>query len=225
LKRAYKKEIGALANCHINHIDKKAFLDAYSKVHDNVFSSTNIKAGFRAAGLVPDNPEAVLSKLDVKLRTPSPLPGTSLWQPKTPSNVHEVKAQSTLLSNRIRTHGSSSPASIIEMVQQMQKGAEMMVHSQVLLAGRIADLEAANNAASARKSRKKKRIQKGGTLSQAEAEEIITKREVAEQVVEERREERRQAGATRRSTPRCKGCGNAGHNMRTCGRDRAESGE
>jgi hypothetical protein len=224
LKRAYKKEIGALANSHINHIDKKAFLDTYSKVHDDVFSSSNIKAGFRAAGLVPDNPGAVLLKLDVKPRTPTPpLPGTS-WQPKTPSNALEIGAQSTLLSNRIRTHGSSSPASMIEMVRQFQKGAEMMVHSQTLLAARIANLEAANNAASARKSHKKKRIQEGGTLSQAEAEEIINQREVAEQVVEERRAERRLAGVTRRSTPRCKGCGNAGHNMRTCGRDAAESG-
>ena len=60
---------------------------------------------------------------------------------------------------------------------------------------------------------------------QAEAEVIIAKREVAEQVVEERRAERQQAGVTRRSTPRCKGCGNAGHNMRTCGRDAAELGE
>ena len=93
LKRAYKKEIRTLANSHINYIDKKAFLDAYSKVHDNVFSSSNIKAGFRAAGLVPDDPEAVLSKLDVKPRTPSPpLPGTS-WQPKTPSTAHEIRAQ------------------------------------------------------------------------------------------------------------------------------------
>jgi hypothetical protein len=110
-------------------------------------------------------------------------------------------------------------------MQQFQKGAKIIVHSQALLAGRIADLEVANNAASERKERKKKRIQKGGTLLQAEAEVIIAEREVAEQVVEERREERRQAGVTRRSTPRCKGCGNTGHNMRTCGRDAAESGK
>ena len=64
---------------------------AYKKVHDNVFSSSNIITGFRTAGLVPDNPEAVLLKLDVKPRTPSPpLPGTSFWQPKTPSNAHEI---------------------------------------------------------------------------------------------------------------------------------------
>jgi hypothetical protein len=102
LKRAYKKEIQTLVNSHINHINKKAFLDSYSKVHNNVFSSANIKAGFRAAGLVPDNPEAVLLKLNVKPQTLSPpLPGTSFWQLKTPSNVQEIKAQSTLIQSRI----------------------------------------------------------------------------------------------------------------------------
>ncbi|XPS80598.1 hypothetical protein M3J07_012574 [Ascochyta lentis] len=66
LKRAYKKEVGALANSHINHIDKLAFLAAFLAVYQGVFSSDNIKAGFRATGLVPLDPGAVLSKLEIK---------------------------------------------------------------------------------------------------------------------------------------------------------------
>lgn len=220
LKRAYRKEIGVLANSHINHIDKKAFLDTYRKVHNSVFSYNNIKSGFRAAGLVPDNPGAVLSKLEVKPRTPTPpLLGSTPWQPKTPSNAVEIDAQSTLILNRIQTHASSSPASIIEMVQQFKKGAEMMVHSQVLLAARVADLEAANNAASERKKRKKKRIQKGGTLSQAEAEVLIAQKDAEVQVEEKRRKERRVAGGSRLWIQRCKSCAKPGHNKRTCTKD------
>jgi hypothetical protein len=33
----------------------------------------NIKAAFREAGLVPLDPESVISKLDVRLRTPTPV--------------------------------------------------------------------------------------------------------------------------------------------------------
>jgi hypothetical protein len=66
LKRVYKKEIGALANSHINSIDKLAFLAAFLAVHQSVFSSNNIKAGFRATGLVPLNVEVVLLKLEIK---------------------------------------------------------------------------------------------------------------------------------------------------------------
>jgi hypothetical protein len=46
LKRAYKKEVGALANSNINCIDKLAFLLAFKAVYQGVFSSNNIKARF-----------------------------------------------------------------------------------------------------------------------------------------------------------------------------------
>jgi hypothetical protein len=46
------------------------------------------------------------------------------------------------------------------MVEQLRKGTEMMLHSQTLLAARVLQLEASNRAASERKSRKRKRIQK-----------------------------------------------------------------
>jgi hypothetical protein len=93
LKQAYKEEIRVLANCFINYIDKKAFLDAYKKVHERVFSSNNIRSSFRATGLVLDNLEVVLSKLEVKPCTPTPpAPGPTDWQLKTPSNAWEIEA-------------------------------------------------------------------------------------------------------------------------------------
>jgi hypothetical protein len=94
LKRAYKKEVRSLANSHINHIDKLAFLAAFKAVYQDVFTSDNIKAGFRATGLVPLAPEVVLSKLEIKPRTPSPpLPtATTPWNPKTPANAREIEA-------------------------------------------------------------------------------------------------------------------------------------
>jgi hypothetical protein len=79
---------------------------------------------------------------------------------------------------RIRDYKSSSPDSIIEMVLQVKKGSTLKVHSHTLLEARIASLEEANQAASERRKRKKKRIQKGGTLSQAEAEDIVGQRDV-----------------------------------------------
>jgi hypothetical protein len=73
LKRTYKKEVTTLANSHINQIDKLAFLAAFLAVYQHAFLSNNIKASFRATGLVPLAPEVVLSKLEIKPRTPSPL--------------------------------------------------------------------------------------------------------------------------------------------------------
>jgi hypothetical protein len=82
-----------LANCFINYIDKKAFLDAYKKVYKRVFSSNNIILSFRATGLVLDNVEVVLSKLEAKPRTPTLLAlGPTAWHPKTLSNAWEIEA-------------------------------------------------------------------------------------------------------------------------------------
>jgi hypothetical protein len=154
------KEVGALANCHINRIDKKAFLAAFLTVYKDVFSSSNIRSGFRATGLVPIDPEVVISKLEIKPHTPTPPPPPPItaWQPKTPSNATEIDAQSTLILDQIQTHASSSPASIIKIVEQFKKGAKIIVHSQALLATQVAQLEAANGAATERKQRKKQQI-------------------------------------------------------------------
>jgi hypothetical protein len=93
LKQVYKEEIRVLANCFINYIDKKAFLDAYRKVYECTFLSNNIRSSFRATGLVLDNLEVVLSKLEVKPCTPTPpAPGPTDWQLKTPSNAWEIEA-------------------------------------------------------------------------------------------------------------------------------------
>ena len=190
---------------------------------DKAFSKDNILSSFRATGLVPYNPEVVLSRLEVKPRTPTPpASGLAPWQPKTPSNAWEVEAQTTLIVKRTRDHESSSPDSIIEMVLQVKKGSTLMVHSHTLLEARITNLEEANQAASERKKRKKKRIQKGGTLSQAETEDIVRQRVVETQLETERRQERVRTSASRGGTRRCKRCGEAGHNKRTCKKDTAE---
>lgn len=101
------------------------------------------------------------------------------------------------------------------MVLQSKKESTIKVHSHTLLEARIASLEQANQAASERRKRKKKRIQKGGTPSQAEAEDIVRQRDVETQLEAERRQERVCAGSSRGDIRHCKRCGKAGHDKRT----------
>jgi len=162
----------------------------------------------------------VISKLDVKLRTPTPpAPEVTVWEAKTPSNARELEAQSTLIRDRIRRHKGSSPASIIEALDQLKKGAEVMVHSAVLMRERIARLEKANEAATSRKQRKKKRIQQRGTLTKAETEEIIAQMDVEQQLEVEMRQGKARSRARRQASARCSRCRQAGHNSRTCKND------
>jgi hypothetical protein len=72
LKRSYGDEISALARSRIHHINKQTFLPAFKAAFKKTFTAENVRAGFQGAGLVPYNPEAVLSKLNVRLRTPTP---------------------------------------------------------------------------------------------------------------------------------------------------------
>jgi hypothetical protein len=69
LKRYYGDEISLLARSRVYHISKEAFLPAFKAAFNKTFTQENVRAGFRGAGLVPYDPDAVLSKLDVQLRT------------------------------------------------------------------------------------------------------------------------------------------------------------
>jgi hypothetical protein len=71
LKRHYGDGISLLARSRIYYINKETFLLAFKAAFKKTFTQENICAGFRGAGLVPYNPDAVLSKLNVRLRTPT----------------------------------------------------------------------------------------------------------------------------------------------------------
>jgi hypothetical protein len=217
LKRAYSREVESLMRDHINHVTKLEFLPAFKVAFDRAFTVANISSAFRGAGLVPLQPDTVLSKLDVQLRTPTP-PALieALWEAHTPSNVRELEAQSTLIRERVRRHKSSSPASIIEAIDQLKKGAEVMILSAELMKERIASLEKANEAASKRRERKKKRIQKRGVLTKGAGEDILAQREADLQLAREERQRGEQSGLSRQALARCKRCRETGHNSRTC---------
>ncbi|RKK94037.1 hypothetical protein BFJ70_g17721, partial [Fusarium oxysporum] len=72
LKKAYGREIEHLIRCSITHISKAEFFLAFYAAFQATFTEDNIRGGFRGAGLAPLNPETVISKLDVQLRTPTP---------------------------------------------------------------------------------------------------------------------------------------------------------
>ena len=217
LKRAYSREVESLMRDHINHVTKLEFLPAFKAAFDCSFTSASICSAFRGAGLVPLEPDTVLSKLDVQLRTPTPPALTeALWEARTPSNVRELEAQSSLIRERVRQHKSSSPASIIEAIDQLKKGAEVMILSAELMKERIASLERANEAASKRRERKKKRIQKQGVLTKGAGEDILAQREADQQLAREERQGGERSGHSRQALARCKRCRETGHNSRTC---------
>jgi hypothetical protein len=141
LKRKYGGAISVLARSHVHHISKQTFLPAFKATFEKVFTQENVCAGFRGAGLIPYNPEAVFLKLDVKLRTPTPpQPDDVAWEAKTLRNAREIEAQSTLIINRLQRRAGSSASSLNEEVQQLSKGAQEIAHTMVLMQEEIGRL-------------------------------------------------------------------------------------
>lgn len=183
-------------------------------------TESNIKGGFRGAGLVPLNPENVISKLDVKLRTPTPIEeeasASTSWVPKTPNTVREVKSQSEYLERRIRGHKSSSPESIIEASKSLAKAATRIYHKVTLLSAENRELRQANEALSRRRRAKRTRLQKGGVLTVGGGQELIDQIDVNTQVVAESSRSGGQGSSARPRERHCGICGKTGHNARTC---------
>ena len=227
LKRAYGRELEMFIKAHVNHITKVEFFLALHTAYQRAMTKENIKAGFRGAGLIPFNPEAVISKLDVKVRTPTPTGAppadTDPWVSQTPHNPTEAISQSELVQTRISGHQGSSPTPIFNAVTQMAKGMEAMAHSVTLLTAENHTLRKANEALSKRRRAKKSRIREGGALTIEDARDILAQREVEEQLSRDSRGNGSAGCKQQPTVRRCGKCGESGHNVRTCQADIAIS--
>jgi len=220
LKQAYGRELEDFIKAHITHITKLEFFIAFGSAHFKAITPENIKGGFQGSGLAPYNPQAVLSRLDIKLRTPTPtgppLPEDNPWISQTPHNSTDAVLQSTHVKSQIARHQGSSPTAIFSAVTHLAKGTELIAHEMTLLRERVRSLEKANQALSKRRRAKRTRIQAGGSLSVEDAQRLVARKEGNKEGSGEgvAREEALEARLP--ASRRCKRCGKTGHNIRTC---------
>jgi hypothetical protein len=220
LKKAYGRGIEGLMRARITHITKADFLPAFFAAFQAAMTEKNIKGGFRGAGLVPFDPESVLSRLDVNLRTPSPVKGgvelPNLWVPKTPNNPTEATSQTDYIKRRISRHQGSSPTSILTAIDQVAKGACGIMHKKALLQAEIGQLRESNETLSKRRRARKTRIRQGGSMTIAEGQALQDQKDVEQQVQQEIRQTRGRKPRVETKARRCGTCGKSGHNARTC---------
>lgn len=220
LKKAYGREIEELMKARITHITKTDFLPAFFAAHQAAMTDKNIQGGFRGAGLVPLNPENVLSRLNVKLRTPSPVEERielpNIWVPKTPNNPTEATSQTDYIKRRISRHQGSSPTSILVAMDQFAKGARGIMHRMALLRAENEQLRGANATLSKRRRARKTRLRQGGSMTIAEGQALQDQKDIEQQIQQDIH--RTQGRKPRNETKgrRCGRCGKSGHNARTC---------
>jgi hypothetical protein len=211
LKRHYGDGISLLARSRVYHIDKETFLPAFKAAFEKTFTRENICAGFQGVVLVLHNPDVVLSKLDVQLRTPTPpAPGTVAWEAQTPRNAREIEAQSTLIRNRMQNYQGSPASSLDRQVKQLSKGAQQIAYNMVLVQEEIGRLRDAVDTLTKRKTRKRRYVRAEETLTVGEVSDLVAEKE-------DRRREDGETPAKRAHTERrCGRCSEVGHNSRTC---------
>ena len=219
LKRIYGREIEDFIKASITHITKLEFFHAFKAIYDRTMTPENIQAGFRGAGLVPFDPEAVISKLDIKLRTPTPTESPPAdadpLVSQTPHNPAEAISQSAFVRNRIETHQGSSPTTIFAAVKQLATGSDSMAHRLTLMENRLKSLEKANKALSKRRRAKRTRIQDGGICTGDVAKDLIAQKEAKRSKRQKTSSEGGDAEAGPATQRRCGNCGKTGHNVRT----------
>ncbi|KAH7562249.1 hypothetical protein BM1_01769 [Bipolaris maydis] len=91
-------------------------------------------------------------------------------------------------------------------INQLKKGAEVMMLSAELMRDRIASLEKANEAATKRRQR---------VLTKGAGEDLLAQREADQQIAYEERQGGERSGVSRQALARCSRCRETGHNSRT----------
>jgi hypothetical protein len=227
LKKAYSRQIENLVRTRITYISKEAFIPAFVEAFKATITKENIQGGFRGAGLVPYDPEVVISQLDIRLSTPTPensRPSTSYsWVSKTPQTTKDASSQTTLIKQRIVQHQSSSPTPILNALDLFAKGTAKVMQENILLRIELERAQRANNELSRRRRTKRQMIQQGGTLDLQDIQELETQTDVQGQILKEEGESRGKKRQGELHDGRCRGCGETGHNKRTCQADRAAS--
>jgi hypothetical protein len=209
-----------LARANITHVTKDDFFPAFEAAFELAFTEQNIKGGFRGAGIVPWNPETVISKLDIRLRTPTP-PGASdnlplPWISQTPQAVTQALSQPNLIKDRVARHQGSSLTPILTSVDQLAKATVSISHRLTLPTWEIKALREANKALSKRRRAKRRRLPDLGPLSGEKASQSLVEKGVLK---EEGRDEGAEEGPSKRhkTAARLRGiCRKSSHNARTC---------
>ena len=226
LKRAYGRFVSDLARASYNHIDKLDFLAEYPRARIEAFKPQTIQNSFAATGITPFDPERVLSKLNISLRTPTPPASrpssrSSQFSPKTPRTVIQLQKQASMVKDLLKQRSNSPPSPLNTLLDQIIKGHSIALHNTTLLAHEIASLRAANEKKRQKRTRSNRQIPHEGGLTAGAGLQLAQQ---PEQPVEENLvvsykvgESASQADLLRKRAPsRCSGCGELGHKINRC---------
>jgi hypothetical protein len=104
---------------------------------------------------------------------------------------------------------------MVKAFKKVSKGAAIIAHKLVLTQQEIAELRAANEAATRRKSHKRKRVKAKGTLTVEDGLQLTTLKEFGARSDGKKAKKRVRADGGESTQRRCGRCNRTGHNART----------
>jgi hypothetical protein len=212
LKRLYGQQIQGYIRKGTHHIDKQDFLEAYLIARTEAATTANIQSGFAATGLVPHDPERVLSKLCTQLKTPTP-PSSSHaqapqpWQFQTPHDTTQLELQAKAIQAN-----TVLPTPENQALYQLVKAGQLAMQSAVLLAEEVRQLRHETERQKKKKAKKRTFIAKGGVLTVQEGRDLSQNATI----VVESGDVCQEATIHTRAPPKCSICKSLEHNARTC---------
>jgi hypothetical protein len=219
LKKAYGSLVEKKMRLGINHIDKLDFLEAFPKARESAFKAETIRNSFAGAGLVPFDPDRVLSQLNIQLKTPTPPPSRSTNSaPKTPYTARQLEKQASAVKKLLRARTQSPSSSLETRLDKLIKGHELHLNELILAREEIRELRASNE----KQLQKRKR-----STRQLATAEGFTIQEGLERFQRENEVHEAQdtipidpalsaVGPRVRAPPRCSDCHNIGHRRLQC---------
>ncbi|KAJ5143093.1 uncharacterized protein N7515_001880 [Penicillium bovifimosum] len=173
LKRSYGGRVAEYTRLGIDSIEKNDFLQIFPEARNDAFKEPIVKSAFAATGLVPLDPDRVLSKLTMRLQSPR-LPDRPVSQGSTSgSNISTgvPRTAKQLAKRKARIDsGLSSAADKINSptkadLQQYHNMAVKLVHDVVCLRDKLERSLDANRKQNKKKSLSNKQLVHKGSIT------------------------------------------------------------
>lgn len=172
LKRLYGNAVENRIRNNIHHVDKQDFLQMLLTVRDKTYTVQNIKGGFLHAGIVPFDPEKVLSRLQLTVQPITPNSSntspSSNWSPKTPYNTRTLERQAKSIRKMLNINIAEASTASNQALNQLIKGSLITMHNAAILAKENHELRTAIDRLQHRRVRRTRALQSNDILTVSE---------------------------------------------------------